>query len=163
MVKDLFDLLIEKESRILTSKLKKAEEFEIFISIRPSYNEESFQDFSDMAPPMPFIIGPFACYDKGPQMTIQVKEDLDKNYLVNFENNLEVIDINFSYKKNQFCRIKINDAEVFDHKLHSLNFGTKISIGKGYKNRTWKGQVNNITIAVEGEDEISINDPNSPD
>jgi len=156
----------EKTENSFSDKLKNSKEYSIEIKIVPRYNELSFQQkiFSEYAPPMPFIIGPLACYDLGPEIHLKIKESESDSKIFKIQNILDPIIISLKYyRKDKSNHIKIfsNDKLVAEAKLENIQLHRTAKIGNGYSKRLWLGHLEYISIMSDSDEKpLLINKSN---
>ena len=155
-IKNIFEFLIEKESSELSKQLVNAQAFEISIIMEPRYNSSSFEGFTENAPPMPFIIGPFACYDRGPEISILVKDSQGNDHMFDIENTLDAIELTLSLNEEGIIEISCNNKSLLTKKIDKPQYSNKVSLGVGYKKRFWKGIIKDLIVTLEGQNKIEI-------
>lgn len=156
MLKNYHNILVEKEHSQLSNLLRDSNKCEIKISFQASYNKSSFLGYSETSPPMPFIFGPFSCYDKGPKISILVKEQEDVNHTVNIDNQLEKINLDFKIKNKEYF-IYNDEILIFNRKLDKPVFANTILLGKGYMKRVWRGVIFYLKIIIDDTKTFEFN------
>lgn len=119
----------------------------IHIAITPYYDERSFGGFSENSPPMPFVVGPWSCYDMGTNIVVEFKDE-SENKKFYLENKLETIQLKLTVNNlsNSFS------IEQDGKSIHSGNFVSHQTarnsciFGQGFRQRKWYGLISKICI-----------------
>lgn len=123
-------------------------EYELKITFKTSkIQTDKTEIFSDIFPPMPFIIGPFAFYDFNKKVIINAKVKGSQQFLTSFTNYGNWIKLSIIKDLNNFYTIKINGVEHHKSQLIEVaNISTKLTLGCGLKLRFWSGEVAAIEL-----------------
>jgi len=153
MLKENFIILEEKDEKILSNLISEASKIGIELSIKPSYNAASFKKESENSPPMPFIIGPVACFDFGTRINLEIHENHQFIHTVSFENNLEAQIIKLELnKEDQLIRITLNNSIIYNEKLNELRIcHESIKLGSGFFKRHWRGTIQYLNLMTKSK------------
>jgi len=148
--------LVENDNRI-ASIIEEMPAYRIEVNLKSYYNRHSFDDFGDNAPPMPFVIGPFALFDMGSRYTLNVNVSKGYEFCCDFENTFDWTTLSIAYNSDsKTLAVFVNGVAIFDNSFSDIKYtGQSIQLGCGFKKRYWKGEIEYVKL-FDTDEENSI-------
>jgi hypothetical protein len=112
-----------------------------------SSGEVLYSSYTEISPPMPFLWGKIAIYQVGPN-TYRIG-----NSTIVEKNNRALINLQVFDK----CGYMVNSSDG-NASFHFGNYFTsaRLIVGRGFKNRYWKGKFNSLKITITDHNDDSI-------